>query len=566
MKQLTGLDASFLYMETETTFGHVCGLAIYERPTPEFDPYPVVYERFGALVGQAEPMRRKLVEVPFSLDHPWWIDDADFDLEYHVRHIGLAPPGGADQLTEQVSRIVGRKMDRTRPLWEVYVIEGLGDGRWAMLTKLHHATIDGAAGMILLNMLTDTDPNTPAHEAVEWKAEQPPSQSELLQHTLHNLLTNPVKGARMQLKLVRNLAETLGVNSVSRAASSARDAIKNMVGASSGAVPQNERLITLPLTPAPATPWNKPITAHRRFAMRGTSLENLKALKNATGGTLNDVVMAICAGALREYLIKHDALPDKPLRAMVPVSIRTGDETDVWTNRVSSIIADLPTNCADPLERVALCREAMAAAKRQLELVPAETLIDVTQTSSPLVAVAALRLMSRMSNRMIMPANLTISNVPGPRQPLYFGGAKLDAYVPVSIVTDGMGLNITVHSYLDRMDFGIIAARELVPDVWDMADMHIAEIGRLFEATGAEWAVPQEAPPMRRGSTHVKPVPRRRPAPTAAAAAAPAKSATKVAVATKAPAEKAAPTKKAAQKRAPAKKAAAKKPASKKAK
>ena len=551
MKQLTGLDASFLYMETETTFGHVCGLAVYERPTPEFDPYQVVYERFGALVGKAEPMRRKLVEVPFSLDHPWWIDDVDFDLEYHVRHIGLAPPGGADQLTEQVSRIVGRKMDRTRPLWEVYVIEGLGDGRWAMLTKLHHATIDGAAGVILLNMLTDTDPNSPAQEAVEWEGEQPPSQSELLQHTLHNLVTNPVKGARMQLKLVRNLAETLGVNSVSRAASAARDAIKNMVGASSNSVPENERLITLPLTPAPATPWNKPITAHRRFAMRGTSLENLKALKNATGGTLNDVVMAICAGALREYLIKHDALPDKPLRAMVPVSIRTGAETDVWTNRVSSIIADLPTNCADPVERVALCRDAMAAAKRQLELVPAETLSDVTQTSSPLVAVAALRLMSRLSNRMLMPANLTISNVPGPRQPLYFAGAKLDAYVPVSIVTDGMGLNITVHSYLDRMDFGIIAARELVPDVWDMADMHIAEMGRLFEAFGAEWAVPQEAPPMRRGSTHVAPVPRRRPAPSAAAPAKPTK---------KAPAaKKAAPAKKAAAKKTAAKKTAVKK-------
>jgi len=545
MKQLTGLDASFLYMETATTFGHVSGLGIYERPSPDFDPYQVVYEKFGALVGQAEPMRRKLVPVPFSLDHPWWIDDADFDLDYHVRHIGLAPPGGADQLTEQVSRIVGRQMDRTRPLWEVYVMEGLGDGRWAMLTKTHHATIDGAAGVILLNMLTDTDPDTPTPEAVEWKGERPPSQSELLQHTLHNLVTNPVKGVRLQLRMVRNLAETLGVNSVSRAAGSARDLIKNMVGAGGNAVPENERLITLPLTPAPATPWNKPITAHRRFAMRGTSLENLKVLKNATGGTLNDVVMAICAGALREYLIKHDALPDKPLRAMVPVSIRTGDETDVWTNRVSSIIADLPTNCADPLERVARCREAMAAAKRQLELVPAETLIDVTQTSSPLVAVAALRLMSRMSNRMLLPANLTISNVPGPRQPLYFGGAKLEAYIPVSIVTDGMGLNITVHSYLDRLDFGIIAARELVPDVWDMADMHIAEIGRLFEATGAEWAVPQEAPPMRRGSTHVKPVPRRRPAAAAAAATAPAKKVTAKKVATKKATTKKATTKRA---------------------
>ena len=567
VKQLSGLDASFLYMETATTFGHVCGLAIYERPTPEFDPYSVVYERFGALVGLAEPMRRKLVEVPFSLDHPWWIDDADFDLEYHVRHIGLAPPGGADQLTEQVSRIVGRQMDRTRPLWEVYVIEGLADGRWAMLTKFHHATIDGAAGVILLNMLTSTERDTPMPEATEWKGEQPPSQSELLQHTLQHLASNPVKGMRLQLKLVRNLAEVFGVSSVSKMAATARDAIKHLTGVGASGLTENERRIQLPITPAPATPWNRPITAHRRFAMRGTSLENIKALKNATGGTVNDVVMAICAGALREYLIKHDALPDKPLRAMVPVSIRTGAETDVWTNRVSSIIADLPTNCADPLERVALCKAAMAVAKRQLELVPAETLIDVTQTASPVVATAALRLASRLSSRVNLPVNVTISNVPGPRQPLYFGPAQLEAYIPVSIVTDGMGLNITVHSYLDRLDFGIIAARELVPDVWDMADMHIAEIGRLFDACGAEWAVPQPAPAMRRGSTHVRPLPRSRPAPAAAApAAASAQPApAKKSAAKKSPTKAKAPAKKSPAKAKPAaQKPAAKKPAAKK--
>jgi diacylglycerol O-acyltransferase / wax synthase len=543
MKQLSGLDASFLYMETATTFGHVCGLAIYERPTPEFDPYSVVYERFGALVGLAEPMRRKLVEVPFSLDHPYWIDDADFDLEYHVRHIGLAPPGGADQLTEQVSRIVGRQMDRTRPLWEVYVIEGLADGRWAMLTKLHHATIDGAAGVILLNMLTSTDPNAPAPVAVEWKGEHPPSQSELLQYTLQHLATNPVKGMRMQLKLVRSLADVLGVTSISKMAGHARGVIKTLASRGHDDAPDHERRIQFPLTPAPDTPWNKPITAHRRFAMRGTSLENLKALKNATGGTLNDVVMAICAGALREYLLRHDALPDKPLRAMVPVSIRTGDEADPWTNRVSSIIADLPTHIADPLERVAACKEAMGAAKHQLELIPADILSDVTQTASPVVSMAALRLVSRMSGRINLPVNVTISNVPGPRQPLYFAGAKLDAYIPVSIVTDGMGLNITVHSYLDRMEFGIIAARDLVPDVWDMADMHIAEMGRLFDACGIPWPVPQPGPSMRRGSAHVKPVPRRKPLPADAAADAPKAAAPKATAPAK---KKAAPAKKAA--------------------
>ena len=272
--------------------------------------------------------------------------------------------------------------------------------------------------------------------------------------------------------------------------------------------------ISLPLTPAPPTPWNKAITSHRRFAMRSTSLDNIKALKDATGCTVNDIVMAICAGALREYLIKHDALPDKPLRAMVPVSIRTGDEEDPWTNRVSSIIAELPTNCADPLERVQRCHEAMNAAKRQMDLVPATALTDITQFTSPVVATSAMRLdlasRSSPTGSTCRPTS-TISNVPGPRQPLYFAGARMDNYIPVSTIADGMGLNITVHSYLDQLDFGLIADRELVPDLWDMVDMHIDEIARLFEATGAEWVEPQLGPSMRRGgnSREARPAPRR---------------------------------------------------------
>ncbi|MBI4883393.1 MAG: wax ester/triacylglycerol synthase family O-acyltransferase [Actinobacteria bacterium] len=483
MKQLTGLDASFLYMETATTFGHVSGLGIYQRPTPDFDPLRAAHERFGALVGHAEPMRRRLVEVPLKLDHPYWVDDPNFDLDYHVRHIGLAPPGSSDQLADAVARLVGRPMDRSRPLWEVYVIEGLADNRWAMLTKTHHATIDGAAGVILLNMLLDTDPNAPVPETIEWIGEQPPSQATLLQQTLQKIASNPLRGMRVQLKLVRDFADAMGITSVSRMASGARDIIKSIAGQPSTQHTDNERRVQLPISSAPDTPWNKTITAHRRFAMRSAALDDIKALKNATGGTVNDVVMAICAGALRQYLIELDALPEKPLRAMVPVSIRTGDETDPWTNRVSSIVADLPTNCADPLERVAKCKEAMAAAKRQFELVPANALSDVAQTSSPVVAMAAMRLVSRMAGRINLPTNLTISNVPGPRQPLYFAGAQLDSYIPVSIVTDGMGLNITVHSYLDRLEFGIIAARELVPDVGHLADLHVEEIDRLKAAT-----------------------------------------------------------------------------------
>lgn len=508
MKQLSGLDASFLYMETPTTFGHVNGLAIYERPSPDFDPFQAAYDRFGAMIGRLEPMRRRLVEVPFKLDHPYWIDDPDFDLDYHVRHIGLAPPGAADQLAEQVSRIVGRPMDRSHPLWEVYVIEGLADGRWAMLTKTHHSTIDGAAGVLLLSLLTDTDPNAPIPEPVEWQGEPIPTDSELLQRTARHLVSNPVKGMRLSLRMVRTMAEVAGIDSITSAATQARNTIKSLAGGADGDGDQTQR-VSIPLSAAPLTPWNKPITAHRRFAMRSTALANIKRLKDAAGCTVNDVVMAICAGALREYLLKHDALPDKPLRAMVPVSIRTGDEHDPWTNRVSGIIAELPTNCDDPLERLRLCHEAMEVAKQQFQLIPADTIAEIADVSPPLVATAAMRLQSRLrlSDRMNLPVNLTISNVPGPRQTLYFAGAKMNNYIPVSIVTDDMGLNITVHSYVDRLDFGLIAARDLVPDLWDMMDMHIDEIGRLFEATGAEWAEPQPPPAMRRGNKNVAPKP-----------------------------------------------------------
>lgn len=564
VKQLTGLDASFLYMETPNTYGHVNGLAIYERPSDDFDPYQEVYQRFDALLGRLEPMRRRLVQVPFNLDHPYWIDDPDFDLDYHVRHIGLAPPGGADQLAEQVARIVGRRMDRSRPLWEAYVIEGLSDGRWAMLTKTHHATIDGAAGVLLLGMITEPSPDTPMPERVEWVGEAVPSDRELLELTMRNLALNPVKGMRLSLRMVRNVAEAAGVDSVSGIASQARDLLKKVALGGSTDTPGPVSRASIPLSPAPATPFNRAISPHRRFAMRSTALGNIKALKEASGCTVNDVVMAICAGALREYLIRHDALPDAPLRAMVPVSIRTGEEADPWTNRVGAIIAELPTNCADPLERLHRCHEAMKEAKRQMDVLPAEDIAELAQVAPPLAATAAMRLQSRLrlADRMTLPVNVVISNVPGPRHALYFAGAKMTNYIPVSTIADDMGLNITVHSYLDKLDFGLIADRELVPDLWDLVDLHIDEIAVLFEATGAERFEEQARPAMRRGDpsrSNVKKTSATKPA-TATAE----KSTAKRTAAKKTPANQAA-AKKAPAKKTPAKKAAAKKAAAKKA-
>lgn len=498
MKQLSGLDATFLYAETATTLGHVNSLMIYERPRPDYEPYAAVYAKFASLVGALEPLRRRVVEVPFGLDHPYWAADGNLDLDYHIREVHLARPGLADQLAEQVCRIVERPMDRSRPLWEAHVIDGLQDGRWALLTKYHHATLDGAAGQLMLEAITSTSPDTPPPgESPAWEPDAVPSGTELLLRAVGNLAGNPVKAVLLQTRMVRHLAESVGIDSVANTAALVGSTVKRVATLGRDGLPK----VPMPAAPAPRTPWNKSISPHRRFAMRTVSLENIKRLKQATGGTVNDIVMAICAGGLREYLLAHDALPDRPLRAMVPVSLRTGNEKDPWTNRVSDIFPELPTDCDDPLERVARCRDAMQKAKRTFELVPAEELMDLTHYSTPLLSTAAFRLASqlRLADMGVQAFNVTISNVPGPRQPLYFDGAKLAHQFPVSIVTDGQGLNITVASYLNQMDFGFISDRDLVPDLWDLADMCIAEVTRLFEATGAEWAEPPRAAFPRRG-------------------------------------------------------------------
>jgi diacylglycerol O-acyltransferase len=551
VKQLTGLDGSFLYMETPTTFGHVSGLAVYQRPSPDFDPFAAVYRRFASMVGVLEPMRRRVVEVPMNLDHPYWIDDPNFDLDYHIRHMSLAPPGRPDQLADQIARIVGRPMDRTRPLWEVYVIEGLEDGTWALLTKYHHATIDGASGVMMIKMLNDLTPDAPPRaESPPWEPESIPSDAELLRLTFANMVRNPLKALRLQLRIVRDLAAAAGAPAVSSAASQAGTAIGSL-----GRRDDPEPRVALPTSTAPPTPWNRSITAHRRFAMRNAKLSDLKRLKDATGGTLNDVVMAICAGALRAYLLEHDALPDRPLRAMVPVSIRTGEEEDTWTNRVSGLVVDLPTDEPDPLKRVAKCKDAMDEAKRQFELVPAAALVDIQQYSSPVVATAASRMAARLklADRINPPVNVAISNVPGPRQPLYLEGARMVTYIPVSTIGDGQGLNITVHSYLDELEFGLISCRELVPDLWHMIDLHIDEIGVLFAATGLDRHVPAKKAPAKKAPA--------KKAPAKKAAARKRAPATKKAAATKkAPAKKRGPAKKAAtRKRAPANKRATRK-------
>jgi diacylglycerol O-acyltransferase / wax synthase len=300
----------------------------------------------------------------------------------------------------------------------------------------------------------------------------------------------PGRAVLLATRTVRDLGRTTRAPVVVAAANQVRDGLRGPVGAllniGRERSPEGETVGPLPTGTAPRTPFNAAITAHRRFAFRSTSLDLVKDIKNALGATVNDVVMAACAGGLRTWLETHDALPDSPLVAMVPVSIRTGEETEKWTNRVSGIFAALPTDEPDPLQRVARVHEAMVGAKELFDAVPADALTDFAQFPPPAVFARAMRTATRLTTRFALPVNVVISNVPGPRVPLFTARARLLHYYPVSTIVDGQGLNITVQSYLDTLDFGLVACRELVPDLWDMVEAIVDDLDELATAAGVD--------------------------------------------------------------------------------
>lgn len=478
MQQLSGLDTSFLNMETATTFGHVSSLTLYEGGS--FKPgnaYPLIRDHVGSRVSLLPPFRRRLVEVPFGLDLPYWIDDTSFDLDFHVRHIAVPPPGDDRQLAELTGRIIGRPLDRARPLWELYVIEGLTSGDVAMLLKIHHAAIDGQASMELWKTMLDPSPEARSLAAPNPRpTEDEPHPFELLARSWQSMFTRPARLLRVQQNAFRAMGELFFGQQRART-----------LFPGWGLEGESESPSLTQAMPAPPTPFNRGVTAHRRVAWCSVALDEIKEIKRAFGTTLNDVVMAICGGALRRYLERANALPKDPLIAMVPVSMRTGDEADTYTNRVSGVLAEIATDEDDPVTRLKRTSRAMADAKEMHRAIPAELLQDFAHFATPAVAEQASRMVASLglTDQMSLPFNLVISNVPGPREALYNAGAELKAMIPISAVGDGMGLNITVVSYRDRLDFGLVACRELVPDLWELADDLLFAIQELQQAARA---------------------------------------------------------------------------------
>jgi WS/DGAT/MGAT family acyltransferase len=448
MERLSGMDATFLYVETPSGHMHVAMVGIYDVSTmPGGYSFDAIKEMIRQRLPLVPPFRRRLVEVPFQFHHPVWIEDPHFNLDYHVRRIGCPAPGGRRELGEVAGQIASIPLDRTRPLWEAWVIEGLKQNRVGFVVKVHHSAIDGASGAEIMTALYDLEPEGREVEDEPVPAEHVPTDLELVSYAAMSKLRLFGDAIGLVERTVRSVARVVG--------NARNPSLKH------GAIP---------LT-APRTPFNGSISPHRNVSFARLPLDEIKAVKEALDVKVNDVVLAVCSGTLRRYLQGLDALPETPLIAVVPVSVRTDEERGSQGNKVSAMFTSLATDVEDPAERLDAIVASTQGAKEDHNAIGARTLTDWAEWAAPRTFGLAARLYSSMglanSHRPIH--NLVISNVPGPPFPLYMAGAELVAAYPMGPIMDGAGLNITVLSYRDHLDIGFLGDRDLVPDMWDLA-------------------------------------------------------------------------------------------------
>ncbi len=491
MRQLTALDQQFLALEDSRHFGHVGGLAILDPATAPggavtlLDLQNLIQERLPLV----PPFRWRLNEVPFNLDYAYWIEDPDFDLEFHVRELALAPPGTDAQLAEQVARIFSRPLDRSRPLWELYLIYGLPRGRLGVMSKIHHAVIDGMSGAEILGALLDLAPEGREPPDALPAPGGKPGQLEMLARGLMGVPRYPLRLLGSVPRTLPNVDDAPSLSGIPGVKTLGR-----VAGAAQRVLGGTRIVGHMDMTP-PHTSFNGRVSAHRRFAFGQVALDRVKRIKNAHGCTVNDVVVSICAGAVRRWLEEHQELPDEPLVAQIPVSVRKEEQRGTFGNRILLMTAPLYTNVDDAVERLVLTHEALVQMKERHRALPANLLQDANQFVPPALFSRAARLTFSLStSKRSHPIwNLVVSNVPGPQFPLYMAGARLEAQYPISVVTDGMGLNITVMSYCGELNFGIVADREQMPDVWSLIGWLREAVDELEprDSPGAARAVPE---------------------------------------------------------------------------
>jgi WS/DGAT/MGAT family acyltransferase len=458
VERLTRLDASFLYLEEPDTPMHVGGVLILEAPPGGVDALAALVEARLPLVPR---YRQRVAEVPGHLANPVWVDDPEFDIAYHVRRNGLPRPGTEAQLLDLVSRLASRPLDRTRPLWEMYLVEGLSHGRVAVVTKTHPALVDGLSAIDIGQVLLDVEPDAPTPEAGNWRPQRPPNGAQLVWQALDEYVRRPsaiVDTARGAVTDVRSTAARLtGV-----AGGLLRTARKTMLS-------------------APHSPLNAPVGRQRRVAVARAELDQLKKIRRAHCGTVNDVLLTVVTGALREWLLSRGepVVGGTSVRALVPVSMQ--DEDAVAGNRVSSYLVDLPVGEPNPRVRLARLSYAMGGIAQHGQSVGADSLIALTGFAPPTLHALGARAARGLSRRLF---NLVVTNVPGPQFPLYAAGSRMLEVFPVVPLARGQGLSIGMTSYDGRVYFGLNADRDSVGDVDVLADLIEQEVGELVETAG----------------------------------------------------------------------------------
>jgi diacylglycerol O-acyltransferase len=477
MERLSGLDAAFLYLETPSHHMHVSMVAMFDASTV---PGGYSFEKVRSVIEERLPLirmfRRRLVEVPFRLHHPIWVDDPNFDLDYHVSRIGAPAPGGIEELCELASDFTSRPLDRSRPLWEMRIVEGLRDDRIGVLAKVHHSTVDGVSGAEVMVHLFDLEAapeaKAPPPDAEPPSPERVPTDLELVSFATWSLIRTPFRIAAQLPRTIRSLV----------------DVVRGRRGSEGPSAP----------TPfaAPRTSINAASTPHRTVAAVTLPFPDVKAVKRALGCTVNDVVLALCSGALRRYLDERGELPVQPLIAVVPISVRD-DSPAFGSNQVSAMFTSLATDRADPVDRIEAIAAVTRAAKKEHRTIGAKMLQDWAEFAAPALFTRASRLYSSMglADRHRPIHNLVISNVPGPPFPLYLAGAKLELLCPLGPVMEGAALNVTVISYMDNLDVGLIACRETVPGLWGLARHFHDALDELKTVAGVDGAeAPSPAP------------------------------------------------------------------------
>ncbi len=442
--RLSPLDASFLHLEDDVSHMHIASVAILDGPPPPFADVRAMVEAKLSLV----PRYRQVVRrVPFDLGRPVWVDDPHFNIEYHLRHSALPTPGSEEQLRNLVGRVMSQQLDRSKPLWEIWMVEGLSDGRWAMLSKTHHAMVDGIAGTDLLAVIMDTSPTATPPAPLAWMPAPLPAGTTLAGGALVELVRSPYE----QLRAARS--STRMVRGALRYTNEVTHGLVAMAGL---------------VRPTPLSSLNGPIGPHRRYAWASTSVDDIKSVRSSLGGTFNDVILAAITNGFRELLLSRHESIDRVVRTLVPVSIRPRDTSGkavgdgTVENRVSAMFAELPVNIEDPAQRLAAVAAQMEGVKDSKQAVAGEALTSLSGFAPPMLLSAGMRVATRAAQRNV---NTITTNVPGPQFPLYVAGRKMVRAFPYVPLGGQMRIGIAIFSYDGEVNFGITGDYDTTEDI-----------------------------------------------------------------------------------------------------